>query len=57
LPFVILIVVVVAWTGPWSKLGSYVPFAPTVSATSSLDHTASATAFKWRRSSRVPRSW
>ena len=47
LPFVILIVVVVAWTGPWSKLGSYVPFAPSVSATSSLDHTASSTVFKW----------
>jgi lactate permease len=47
LPFVILVVVVVAWTGPWSKLGSYVPFAPSVSATSSLDHTASSTAFKW----------
>jgi lactate permease len=47
LPFVILIVVVVAWTGPWSKLGAYVPVAPTVSAKSSLDGTASATAFKF----------
>jgi lactate permease len=47
LPFVILIVVVVAWTGPWSKLGSYVPFAPTISAQSSLDHTASATTWKF----------
>jgi lactate permease len=47
LPFGILIVVVVAWTGPWSKLGSYTPFAPSVSALSSLDHTASTTSFKW----------
>jgi lactate permease len=47
LPFVILIVVVVAWTGPWSKLGAYVPVAPTVSAKSSLDGTASATVFKF----------
>jgi lactate permease len=47
LPFVVLIVVVVAWTGPWSKLGNYVPFAPTVSATSSLDHKASATVWKF----------
>jgi lactate permease len=47
LPFVILIVVVVAWTGPWSKLGAYVPFAPSVSAQSSLDHTASVTSWKY----------
>jgi lactate permease len=47
LPFVILIVVVVAWTGPWSKLGSYVPFAPSVKAISSLDHTAAVTAWKF----------
>jgi lactate permease len=47
LPFAILIVVVVAWTGPWSKLPSFVPFAPTINALSSLDHTASATVFKF----------
>ncbi|HEX4701063.1 MAG TPA: L-lactate permease [Pseudonocardiaceae bacterium] len=47
LPFVVLIVVVVAWTGPWSKLGNYLPFTPTVSATSSLDHKASATVWKF----------
>jgi lactate permease len=47
LPFVILIVVVVAWTGPWSKLGSYLPFAPSISAQSSLDHKAAATAWKF----------
>lgn len=47
LPFGILIVVVVAWTGPWSKLGAYVPFAPSVSAISSLDHKSAATAWKF----------
>lgn len=47
LPFGILIVVVVAWTGPWSSLGNYVPFAPTVKALSSLDHKASATTWKF----------
>jgi lactate permease len=47
LPFVILIVVVVAWTGPWSTLGNIVPFAPKVSAVSSLDHTASSVSLKF----------
>ncbi|HEY1641373.1 MAG TPA: L-lactate permease [Streptosporangiaceae bacterium] len=35
-PFVILIGVVVAWTGPWSPLPGYVPFEPSVTATGSL---------------------
>lgn len=47
LPFGILIVVVVAWTGPWSKLGNIIPFSPSVSAISSLDHKASSTAWKF----------
>ncbi|HVV23088.1 MAG TPA: L-lactate permease [Pseudonocardiaceae bacterium] len=47
LPFVILVVVVVAWTGPWSKLGSWVPFSPGVSALSSLDHKAATTSWKF----------
>ena len=47
LPFAILIVVVVAWTGPWSSLPNFVPFAPKVSAVSSLDHKAAATAWKF----------
>jgi lactate permease len=47
LPFGVLIVVVVAWTGPWSTLGAWVPFAPSVSAVSSLDHTAAVTAWKF----------
>ena len=47
LPFGILIVVVVAWTGPWSGLPNYVPFAPKISAISSLDHKAAATSWKF----------
>jgi lactate permease len=47
IPFLILIVVVVAWTGPWSKLGSIVPFAPSVSAKSSLTGAASSTSWKF----------
>jgi lactate permease len=46
-PFGILVVVVVAWTGPWSPLPGYTPFAPAVKAISSLDMTASSTSFKW----------
>ena len=47
LPFAILIVVVVAWTGPWSGLPNYVPFAPKISAISSLDHRSAATSWKF----------
>lgn len=35
-PFVILIGVVVAWTGPWSPLPGYIPYKPKVTAVSSL---------------------
>jgi lactate permease len=37
----------VAWTGPWSPLPGYTPFAPAVQAISSLDHKATSTSFKW----------
>jgi lactate permease len=36
LPFVILVAVGTAWTGPWSSLTKYVPFAPAVRAVGSL---------------------
>jgi lactate permease len=35
-PFVILVGVVVAWTGPWSPLPTYIPYEPKVTAVSSL---------------------
>jgi lactate permease len=47
LPFGILIVVVVAWTGPWSSLPKYIPFAPKISALSSLAHEAVSTTWKF----------
>jgi lactate permease len=37
LPFIVLIVVVVMWTGPWSPLPKYVPFKLGVSAASSIE--------------------
>jgi len=46
-PFGILVAVVVAWTGPWSPLPGYAPFAPAVKAISSLDHKAVSVSFKW----------
>lgn len=36
IPFGILVVVVVAWTGPWSPLPHWAPFAPAVHAIGSL---------------------
>src|SRR5215831_9725634 len=48
LPFVVLVVVVVLWTGPWSVLPKYVPFKLAVAANSSIEpgKTVSA-AFNW----------
>jgi lactate permease len=46
-PFGILVAVVVAWTGPWSPLPGYAPFAPAVQAISSLDQKVTSTSFKW----------
>jgi lactate permease len=46
-PFVILIGVVVAWTGPWSPLPGYVPFEPAVTATGSLGGGAVESAWKF----------
>jgi lactate permease len=40
LPFFIMVVVVTAWTGPWSYLPKYVWFEPTVKALGSLSHKA-----------------
>jgi lactate permease len=38
IPFLILIAVVVAWTGPWSPLPKYLAFKPTVVFVASLSH-------------------
>jgi lactate permease len=37
LPFIVLIVIVVLWTGPWSPLPKYFPLKLSVAAVSSLD--------------------
>jgi lactate permease len=46
-PFGILVAVVVAWTGPWSPLPGWVPFAPSVSAGNSLGGDPVAVAWKF----------
>jgi lactate permease len=48
LPFIVLIVVVVLWTGPWSPLPKYVPYKWSVAAGSSIEagKTVGA-AFNW----------
>jgi lactate permease len=40
LPFFIMVVIVTAWTGPWSYLPKYIGFSPTVKALGSLTHKA-----------------
>jgi lactate permease len=46
-PFGILVVVVVAWTGPWSPLPGWAPFVPSVKAIGSLTHKVTSVSFKW----------
>src|SRR5699024_3573507 len=47
LRFGILVVVVVAWTGPWSGLTDWVPFEPAVQAMSSLSGEVQAISFEF----------
>jgi lactate permease len=44
-PFLIMVAVVTAWTGPWSSLPKYIPYEPEVKAIGSLTH--KATAVSW----------
>lgn len=44
-PFAILIVVVVAWTGPWSPLPGFSLAKPSVAAVSSISHKTTKVAF------------
>ncbi|HEX6447783.1 MAG TPA: L-lactate permease [Streptosporangiales bacterium] len=46
-PFAILIVVVVLWTGPWSPLPKIVPFDPSVPMVASLSHKAAVVDWKF----------
>jgi len=48
LPFIVLIVVVVLWTGPWSPLPKFVPFKLAIAAGSSIEPGKTvAAAFNW----------
>jgi lactate permease len=48
LPFIVLVVVVVLWTGPWSDIPKYIPFKLSVAAKSSIDTGKTvAAAFNW----------
>jgi len=46
-PFLILIVVVVLWTGPWSPLPKFTPFKASADAISSLTHKKVSVLFAW----------
>jgi lactate permease len=46
-PFFILVVVVVIWTGPWSGITHFAVFKDTVSSVSSITHKASKVDFTW----------
>lgn len=48
LPIIVLVVVVVAWTGPWSKIPGYVLFKEAVAAGSGIEQGKTVTAtFAW----------
>ncbi|MGA8116314.1 MAG: L-lactate permease [Actinocatenispora sp.] len=46
-PFGILVVVVIAWTGPWSPLPKWVPFEPAVQAIGSLNGDPAVSSWKF----------
>jgi lactate permease len=48
LPFIVLVAVVVLWTGPWSTIPKYIPFKLSVAAGSSIEPGKTvAAAFNW----------
>jgi lactate permease len=46
-PFIILVIVVALWTGPWSGLPKYVAYKDTAGFISSISHKAGSVAFSW----------
>ena len=60
MPFLVLIVVVVAWTGPWSDLPKTVWWQASVSAQDAIENRAVAVAFKftpWSGGTAILASW
>lgn len=47
-PFLIIVAVVVAWTGPWSSLPDIIPFTGSVATTSSLSGDPVEAVFEWK---------
>src|SRR6202045_3124112 len=48
LPFIVLVIVVVLWTGPWSSIPKYVPFKLSIAAGSSIEAGKTVVAaFNW----------
>lgn len=47
LPFLIMVAVVTAWTGPWSSLPKYIPYEPKVEAIGSLSHKTVSVAWSY----------
>ncbi|MGH7761952.1 MAG: L-lactate permease [Candidatus Dormibacteraceae bacterium] len=46
-PFIILIIVVTLWTGPWSGLPKYIGFKSAATFVSSISHKSGSVAFSW----------
>ncbi|HJS93047.1 MAG TPA: L-lactate permease, partial [Solirubrobacteraceae bacterium] len=46
-PFVILVIVVALWTGPWSPLPKYIAFKEAAAFVSSISHKNASVAFSW----------
>jgi lactate permease len=46
-PFIILIIVVALWTGPWSALPKYTAFKATAAFVSSISHKSGSVVFSW----------
>ncbi|MHB8589978.1 MAG: L-lactate permease [Candidatus Dormibacteraceae bacterium] len=46
-PFIILVVVVALWTGPWSPLPKYIPYKAAATFISSISHKPGSVVFAW----------
>jgi len=46
-PFILMVIIVTLWTGPWSSLTKWVPFEPEVHMISSLSHKAAKVSWEF----------